>query len=831
MARMRASAKAALTAATFAGIVVLILLFLIANLLWTEYQWYQSMGHTSVLFIRLISQGLLWIIATVVSSGAIFGCATIAGRQRDRQRGFTAATAGVSLLLGALISWNLSSNWMTFRLAVEQSPFGITDPLFGKDVGFFVFTLPALELAAVWASGVIVIALLVVLAVAIFPEAGDTRPVLAGHWWQLKPLFSVLFGLLVLTATFSAWLSIWQLTFSRHSQFNGASYVDVHAGIPALWVQIAFGLAIAAVAILGARSKGWKLLAGLIAGWAVASILFGSVWPWALQNYVVNPNEASLEKPYIENNIAMTRLAFGLDAITGVAFPAEETLTASAAAAGRQALSQARVWTPKSVSQAFTQLQTIRPYYSLSTIDTDRYSVNGTLSQVLVSARQVDTTGLPGKAQTWVNQHLVYTHGYGLAISSASETNALGFPTFLVGDVPPAVASQVATDSPDLEISEPRIYFTADTADYAFVNTGIDEFDYPSGEDNVTCRDVTGAGVRLGSLFNRVCWAIRLGSNQVLFSNYVTPESRVLVYRSVRDRARKLAPWLVLDDTPYAAIVDGRIVWILDGYTSSDHFPYSQPLGDGTNYLRDSVKIVVDAASGQTTLYASGDDPVRDAWSSIYPGVIQPEDSAPASLAAHFRVPKKMFTAQAKIYRTYHMTDPSVFYNREDQWEFSGESSNNKTVSPSYVVLSLPGSSTPGLYLVQPFAPQGSDNLVGWLAASCEPDEFGEQTVYLLPKDRVVLGPQQMVARIQQDPDIAPQLALWGQRGNKVIFGDMLVLPVETSIAYIQPLFLQAKDTAITENVAVVVAEGDRVEMGSTLSEALDLTFGTAGEN
>jgi hypothetical protein len=297
----------------------------------------------------------------------------------------------------------------------------------------------------------------------------------------------------------------------------------------------------------------------------------------------------------------------------------------------------------------------------------------------------------------------------------------------------------------------------------------------------------------------------------------------------VRDRARRLAPWLSYDADPYAAIVDGRIVWILDGYTSSDHFPYSQRLNSGTNYLRDSVKITVDAASGETNFYESGDDPIRDAWETIYPGLIRSADDASPSLAAHFRVPKKLFSAQTKIYRTYHMTDARVFYNREDQWELSGEKSDN-AVKPSYVVLSLPDASKTGMYLVQPFAPKDSDNLVGWMAASCEPSDYGQQTVYALPKDRVVLGPQQVKARINQDPTISPTLSLWNQRGSKVVFGDMLVLPVEGAIAYVQPIFLQAEKTAITELAAVIVVSGDHVEMDSTLAGALAKAFSGARE-
>lgn len=830
MKRMRASMKAAVAAGVLAALGLIAIALFGAGFVWTEYQWYQDLGRESVFVTRLLSQGWLWLIATALSSATIFLSARTAAGRREQPPGFGPAAAALSVTLGAVISWNLASHWMAFRLAIAQSPFGIADPQFGRDVGFFVFTLPALELANTWANGVLTISIIAALAVALLPKAGTATRSVTDRWREVKPLFSVLFGLLVLSGTFGVWLSIWQLDLTSSSQFTGAGYSDIHAVLPSLFVMIGFGLLTSMVMIVGARSSNWKPLAAVLGTWMIASFAIGSAWPTLMQNYVVAPNEAALEAPYIERNIAMTRLAFGLSKTHSAPFSALEALSGVAASRAASSLGHARVWTPSSVEQAYKQLQTIRPYYRLSKIDTDRYVVNGKPSQVLVAAREIDPNALPARAQTWVNQHLVYTHGYGLAISSASDTTERGFPQFLVGSVPPAVASEVAAGSPDLEIDEPRIYFGPDVADYALINTGIDELDYPSGESNVYYHNDTDAGVRVGTGVSQLMWAARLGTDQVLFSDYVTKDSRLLLYRDVRERARRLAPWLAYDENPYPAIVDGRIVWILDGFTSSDHFPYSQPLADGTNYLRDSVKVTVDAASGETHLYASGDDPVRDAWSTIFPGLIEPTSAVPDALAAHFRVPQKLFSAQSSVYRTYHMTDSRVFYNREDQWEYSGQSSDSR-VKPNYLMLKQPGDAQAGMYMVQPYAPQGSDNLIGWMAASCEPGDLGEQTIYLLPKDRVTLGPQQVKARIEQDPTISPTLSLWDQRGSKVVFGDMLVLPVEDSIAYVQPVFLQAEKTAVTELAAVIVVSGDHVEMGSTLSEAIALTFGTAEED
>jgi uncharacterized membrane protein (UPF0182 family) len=359
------------------------------------------------------------------------------------------------------------------------------------------------------------------------------------------------------------------------------------------------------------------------------------------------------------------------------------------------------------------------------------------------------------------------------------------------------------------------------------VNTGIEEFDYPTGNKNATYRHGATDGIDVGGTLGKILWAIRLQSNELLFSDYIEADSQVLLYRDVMTRAKKIAPWLIYDEQAYPALVDGHIVWIFDAFTASDHVPYSQPMGDGTNYLRDSVKVTVDAYTGETLFYANGDDPLRDAWSKIFPGVIVPQGEVPSSLAKHFRYPEKMFAAQADVYRIYHMADPMVFYNKEDQWERVSKKAD-QPVRPSYLLLDPPGpASAMGMNIVQWYAAPGRDNLLGIMTAGCEPTDYGQQTVYAMPKKRVVLGPQQVIARIEQDPEISPVLSLWDQRGSTVIFGDMLVVPVEDSIAYIQPIFLQAEKTAMTELVSVVLVTGDRVMMADDLPAALALSLPT----
>jgi len=802
------------------------LLFAGFDYVWTEYRWFASIGKQGVLVTRVLSQLGVWLACTTIAAAVLYSTARYCGQITERGERFNRFALVGSVLVGALASINMANNWMTFRLAIAQSPFGVVEPQFGKDVGVFVFTLPALELLSSWFNGLIVLSLMLVFAIVAIPRREGSAERISGIGWQIKPIVSVLAGMLMLSVAFNFWIQIWRLDYTSRAQLVGASYADVHAQLPANWIMVVLSLALAVLLFATARSKNWKLPAYAVGAWAVAGIALVSAWPALVQNYVVTPNEETLEAPYIQRNIDMTRAAFDLEDIDTQAYSASETMTPEASSRATAAMSNTRVWEPGSVKQAYSQLETIRPYYRLSKIQTDRYRVDDALTQVLVAAREIDTTGLPKKAQTWVNQHLVYTHGYGLAIASASDTTLRGFPRFLVSDVPPTVASEIATGSPDLVAEQPRIYYGSRTSDYAIVNTKIDEFDYPKGDTNATYRHEAADGVRFGSFLERIMWAVRLRSDQVLFSDYLTPDSQVLLYRQIRTRARKIAPWLEYDKNPYPAIVDGRVVWILDGYTSSDHYPYSQPLDDGTNYLRDSVKVTVDAYTGETRFYANGDDPIRDAWAKIFPGVITPQSEIPPELAAHFRYPERLFSAQSDVYRTYHMTDPTVFYNKEDQWQVASDKEGDP-VKPAYLLLDLPASAPgTGMYLMQPYAAPKRDNMLGIMAAASEPAEYGERTVYTLPKERVVLGPQQVIARIEQDPTISPQLSLWDQRGSKVTFGDMVVAPVEGSIVYVQPVFLQAENAAITELAAVIVVSGDKVVMRPTLSGALAAAFG-----
>ncbi len=652
---------------------------------------------------------------------------------------------------------------------------------------------------------------------------------LKGFAPHVKAHLSVLLAALVASRAYAYWIDVWMLDLSPRGQVLGASYTDVHAQLPAYRILIFISIGIALLLLFNIRYRGWRLPAIAIGVWVGAAILIGGVWPGLVQRFVVTPNEAALEAPYIKRNIVMTRQAYDLTAVEGRAFPATENLKAADIINDRQTLSNVRLWDPVVAQTGFSQLQSIRPYYDFADVDVDRYTIDGAKRQVLISAREMNSSGLPDQAQTWVNRHLVYTHGFGIVMSPVSESDPRGLPKFLIGDVPPRISSDVSTESAntDLAIKEPRLYFGEDTRDYVIVDTGIKEFDYPAGEKNATYEYKGAGGVEIGSLFRRIAWALRLSSSQVLFSEYVRPESRVLLRRDLTSRLEELAPWLRYEDDPYPVLTQGRLVWVVDAYTDSNMFPYSERLpGGGENYLRNSVKVTVDAFTGETTFYAyDPKDPVLQAWRDIFPSLITDLDKMPEALKPHLRYPTGMFAAQAEIYRTYHMTDVTVFYNKEDQWEIPGVRQGT-TMHPFFVLLKLPGATEEHFYLMQPYVPRNRDNMIGWMAVSSDPANYGERTVYLFPKERVILGPEQVSARINQDAAISPQLSLWNQRGSSVLLGNMLVLPIKDSIIYIQPLFLQSEQTAIPELTRVIVVYSEKVEMDKTLGGALLRVFG-----
>jgi hypothetical protein len=836
------------TRARIAPILIAILLLGFPLLTWlatvaTEYLWYVDLGQRSVFMTRIVSQ---------VVTGAVFGLVTFVllfvnmrVARRMAPRTFLTSVGDLppqvaeailgmrskflpmldrvvlwgSVVAGLLAAFAMGVHWDIMRLALTGGSFGVSDPQFGRDVGFFVFTLPALRLVADWLPSVLILALLAAALVHLIDGAIQPMARFKGFAPHVKAHLSVLVGLLVASKAFDYYLRMFELNFSPRGQVVGASYTDVNAQLPALRILIVIALASAVVLLVNLRFRGWRLPAVALGVWVAASLLVGSVYPALVQQFRVNPNEVSAEEPYIKRNIESTRRAFGLDQIETRSFPAAETLAAADVIDNADTLQNVRLWDPNIITQSYRQLQVIRPYYDFVDVDIDRYEVDGVQRQVLVSARELDVSQLAAQAQTWVNTHLVYTHGYGIVMSPVNGADARGLPDFIIGDIPP--------ESPaNLPVSRPAIYFGERTTGYIITNTGIEEFDYPVGDQNATTTYEGTTGIQVGSFARRLAFAVRFGASQIMFSQYIKPDSRVLFDRDIVTRIGKLAPWLYLDDDPYPVLVNGRIVWIIDGYTASSDYPYSEPAANGLSYLRNSVKVVVDAYDGTVTLYAfDSEDPILQAWGSIFPGLITPAEEIPDPIREHFRYPQGLFSVQAEVYKTYHMTDPQVFYNKEDSWELPGERAGTP-MEPFYVLMRLPGETTEDFQMIVPFTPRNRDNMIGWMSANSEPENYGKRVVYQFPKQRVILGPEQVSARISQDDVISPQVSLWSQRGSQVIFGNQLVIPLKDSIVYIQPLYLQAEQTAIPELARVLVVYADKVEMAKDLEQALLQVFG-----
>lgn len=833
------------------GVVVLLFFFGLPFLtwlsrLWIDLQWFADLGQRSVYLTRMFSAISTAAVFTVLAFVVLFINMRVARSMAPRVVPINlpvdlpeqwAALAeklrgGLGPILDRVILWGavvlallngigMTALWWTFRLALSAQPFGYSDPQFHKDVSFFVFTLPAFSAFAEWAMGILILTTILTVVVHVLDGAIQPWAGLKGFAPHVKAHLSVLLALIVGVWGLQYWVDIYKLDFSHTGQIIGAGYTDVHAQIPAYWILIGISVLTALALLANIRFQGWRLPLIAISVWVAASILLGAAWPALTQAFIVNPNEQQVEAPYIQRNIQMTRTAFGLNDVKGKSFPADESLTATEVAADPGTIKNVRLWDPNVVGQSYAQLQSIRPYYEFPDVDVDRYTVDGTEQQVLISAREMNASNLPATSQTWVNRHLVYTHGFGLVVSPVNEADPRGYPRFIVGDIPPATKT-------DLKIAEPRIYFGEATNDYVIVDTSAQEFDYPVGEQNAYNEYKGTGGVKIGGVFQRLAWAFDLGSTDVLLSRAVSANSRVLMRRDLKTRLDTLAPWLTFENDAYPVLVNGRILWVIDAYTTTDQFPYSEGLPNSSiTYIRNSVKVTVDAFDGTTTFYAfDKTDPILQTYRQLFPGLVQDAEKIPAEVRKHFRYPQGVFEAQAEIYRTYHMTDPRVFYNKEDQWDLPKQGGG--LMQPFYVLMKLPGASAEHFYLMQPYTPRQRDNMIGWVAANSDPDSYGERTVYLFPKERVVLGPEQVSAQIEQDAVISPQLTLWRQGGSTVEFGNMLVLPIAGSIVYIQPLYLKGAQTAIPALTRVLVVFGNKVAMEASLQDALTKVFGQA---
>jgi uncharacterized membrane protein (UPF0182 family) len=614
------------------------------------------------------------------------------------------------------------------------------------------------------------------------------------------------------------------ILFSSHGALFGAGYTDVNAHLPALRFMIVAAL-LAAVAVLYGTWRGklkWLLAAPALLGLYVVAT---GLVPSALQKLVVEPNELSKERQYIEHALRLTREAYDLGTIDEHPFDIEMSLDPATLHANRSLIDNIRLWDWRPLLSTYGQIQEIRLYYNFADVDIDRYTLNGQYRQVMLSPRELAYDQIPESARTWMNLHLTYTHGYGLCMSPVNRITKEGLPELFIRDIPPV-------STVDLQITRPEIYFGEQTSTFSLVGTSTEEFDYPLGESNRMTRYAGQGGIPIGSPLRRLLFSTYMRSRELLLSGYLTPQTRILMRRSLNERVPRLAPFLRYDGDPYMVIDGGRLVWIQDAYTVSDRFPYSRPVGS-INYMRNAVKVTVDAYDGTTRFYvADPRDPVLRVYRGIFPGLFRPLEEMSPGLRAHLRFPEDLFQVQSQVYATYHMRDAQVFYNREDLWQVPVESYGGTEipVEPYYTMLRLPDADHQELILMRPFTPAGKDNMIAWLAARCDGDALGKRQVFLFPKQELVYGPRQIEARIDQDPSISQLLTLWNQRGSNVIRGNLLVMPIGRTVLYVEPLYLQAEKGALPELKRVILAQADRIVMGESLDSTLEMLAGVAPE-
>jgi hypothetical protein len=831
------------TRATLLIVLLLVAITVFGQLvpLYTDWLWFQEVGYRQVFLTLLSYRGGLF---TAVALGVLiflYVNLTFAARtarpdvlwELEDQLGLPGRVVieplirrflpVVLALIAFLAGLRASVHWETVLGYLNAVPFGVSDPLFGRDLAFFVFTLPFWRRLAGWATTLVVGTLVLTVVIYVLQRS----LVLTSHGPRLaagaRAHLLVLGSLLLALVGVGFWLDRFELVYSPRGVVFGATYTDVNASLPALGVLTVLAL-VAAVACLAQLARpGLRLVAVAVAVLVGVWVLGLGLYPAALQRFRVAPNELEAERPYLVHNIRMTRQAYGLDRIVEREFPADETLDPGALQRNAPTIKNIRLWDHSPLLRTYAQLQEIRTYYKFTDVDVDRYTVDGEYRQVMLSPRELSYQHLQA-SRSWINEHLTFTHGYGAVVGPVNRVTPEGLPDFLVKDIPPRSHGFPS-------IARPEIYFGELANDYVLVRTRSQELDYPAGDQNVYTTYKGRGGIPLSSFFRKLAFAARFGEIKILLSNDLTTDSRILMHRPVADRIRRIAPFFRYDRDPYLVVAaDGRLVWMLDGYTITDRYPYSDPVRNVGNYIRNSVKAVVDAYHGTVTFYlADRTDPIVQVYGRAFPELLRSLDEMPDDVRQHIRYPEDFFALQARKYAVYHMEDPQVFYNKEDMWTIPRRSveGRDREMEPYYTILRLLGEPREEFVLLTLFNPSRRDNMIAWLAARSDPPNYGRLVVYNFPKQKLVYGPRQIDARIDQDAEISQQLTLWSQRGSSVIRGSLLAIPIDQSLIYVQPIYLAASEQgALPELRRVVVAHGNQIAMEPTLEQALTRIFG-----
>lgn len=824
------------------AILVLLVFFVGSNIveLLVDYIWMNTMGFGQIFSTILsakIGLGVAGFLVAFVILWANFAFALrqAGGPARILPPELAATQLGVILnerfgqravallcaVISLMIAMALTAGWQKVLLFFNAVPFGLEDPVFGMDPSFYIFTMPFLDQMQSYFWSIFFISALgvgVVYFLKMQAERAGARSLVPLQNFPLRERWhvSILLSMILVGFAVEFYLNRFEELHKQGGLFTGPGYSDIYGTLPVLALVSATAL-VAAVGVIYSMVRGqFKVLLGVI-GLVAVVWLGGNVYTSLMQRLVVTPNELEKERPFLKHHMLATNKAFGLDGIVERPLTEETELTAADIANNRPTINNVRLWDHEPLLDTFAQIQEIRTYYEFASVDNDRYMIDGELRQTMLSPRELNPQSLPSR--TWVNERLTFTHGYGLTAGPVNRVNEQGLPVLFVQDLPPK------SEFEELKIDSPEIYFGEIAGDYVFVNTRQKEFNYPEGEKNIFSTYDGKGGVLLDSLWRRLLFSVYLRDIKLLLSDDFTDETRVLLHRDIGTRLRNIAPFFHYDQDPYMVIFEGRLKWIFDIYTVSDRYPYSEQVGELGNYMRNPVKSVIDAKDGTVRFYSiDPDEPISTAFGKIFPGLLRPRSEMPQGMQAHIRHPPQFFNIQASIYATYHMRDVNTFYNKEDQW--SVPVVGQKRMEPYFTVMKLPEEEKEEFILMLPFTPRLKDNMAAWMVARSDGEHYGQLVVYTFPKQKLIYGPKQMVARINQNPLVSQQVTLWDQSGSNVIRGTLLVIPIEKSLLYVQPLYLKAEDGRIPELKRVIVGYQNSIAMGKDLEDALEQIFG-----
>jgi uncharacterized membrane protein (UPF0182 family) len=831
---------------------------------WGEMLWFDALGFSSRFWIAVRWQVGFALGGALAGAGLVYLLTLTVSRHFPAGHLVPEAVGG---LVGLL--WGLA-NWEKGLLFVYGVSTGVAEPILGRDAGFYLFTLPFLDGVYWLLFAATLIALGTAALTFVVPSElsgaslDEWRKALTKGESNPRPV-CVAAGALALVLAAGTYLNVYHLLYSTWGAVTGPGWTDVHIRLPGYYVVVAVlalvgllllfpGLISRALALVPLRARPRPVANASLLGIGVAAGVVVATWllalgvvPYLVQWLVVEPNEITREQPYIAHNIRFTRQGFHLDGIEEREFPVAEKLSRETITDNRDVLDQVRLWDPRALKAVYKQFQEIRLYYEFTDVDIDRYTLGGQYREVMVSPREMEVNNLPKESQTFVNRRFTYTHGFGLTLAPVNKFTPGGLPDLLVKDLPPK------SQYPELAIKQPRIYYGELTAGYVVANSEEQEFDYPQGDKNAYNHYAGSGGVELSSLWRKFLFGWKFDGTRFFFSGYPTPQSRVLFHRQIEERVQTLAPFLKFDADPYIVLDEGKLYWIVDGYTTSSYYPYSEPFFSGespgfptsgqqqhgqtgvanylhgVNYVRNAVKAVVDAYNGSVSFYVfDPDDPIIRTWQRIYPGLFKDRQEMPKGLNAHVRYPEGFLLAQGLVYAKYHMTDPAVFYNQEDLWVRATEKYYDQVqpVEPYYVMWQPPDTNQLEFILMLPFTPKNRQVLIGWIAGMCDPSNYGRLLAYRFPKEKRVLGTQQVETKIDQDPYLSERLTLWDQRGSRVIRGNVLVIPVGDTILYVEPIYLQAEAAAYPELRLVTVMHDDRLSYAESFDKALEGLFG-----